>query len=456
MKKLMLVLLLLKALNSFGQIQIGTQQNTNVKKPLQVVTGTLKVICGADGELSVDGESQGDVSEGEIKKLSVKASSDLIVQLKPTDGRKTVRIIVNVSQGKEEAIELDTDGNSEVKYNASLLLETTMDAKVLINNKIRGYISAGNPEVFGVQAGTNIVEVQSVSGDLYIGEGEEPYYSLKETIDFKSSNQSYKIFDLLKLKEIEEEIERKKEEAELEEKRKKEEAKQAEKNNFTNAERKRSSLEMESYLSKYPNGSNVSEAKSYIPVFKEEEFWNKADKSASSELLWQYLDKYPNGKFRVQAQTKIKDYDDKAWKLAQNANSIDSYQNYLKNYPSGAYRILAVKSLETVKDIALKKYNKEQYEIHMNAYLSYKSKAKLNMFSGVIFTGFFSAGLVLGGISAYKFIDGQSQSGLYMGLGLGGFFGGLFGLAQEPFSSYRSDKANARNSKSEAQKYKYF
>jgi hypothetical protein len=188
-----LIILLLCNIKLQGQIQIGTPNTQLTSKPVQTNVGTLKIICGADGELMIDGESKGNVEEGEIKKITVKAGA-LIIEIKPFDGRQSVREIVNVEASKEKAIELNVEGKAETKYNSSILIETTLSGNVKINGDLRGYVNAGSPSVFGVTPGINIIEIENPDGK----------YRIRETVESKSSTQGYKKFDLLNQKKQEE------------------------------------------------------------------------------------------------------------------------------------------------------------------------------------------------------------------------------------------------------------
>jgi formylglycine-generating enzyme required for sulfatase activity len=186
MQKLLLFVLMLSLSSGiYAQFEIPTTKpKTNT--PPTVTTGTLKVICGADGELLIDGETKGQVSENEIKKITLKPGK-VIVQLKPADGRKMLTEIVTVTSGKEDALALIVEASVATKYNSTLLLESTLSANVKINGESRGLLNANSPTTFGVIAGTNIVLLESLDGK----------YRLTETLECKSSNQTYRKIDLL-------------------------------------------------------------------------------------------------------------------------------------------------------------------------------------------------------------------------------------------------------------------
>ena len=106
----------------------------------------------------------------------------------------------------------------------------------------------------------------------------------------------------------------------------------------------------EGYLSQYPNGLHVREAKELIDdcAFK------NAQKENTQSAYNTYITLYPQGRHIKQARELA---DQCAFKEAQAANSLEAYERYLTSFPDGLHK-------EEVK-VIIKKLIEEKFQASM-------------------------------------------------------------------------------------------
>ena len=144
----------------------------------------------------------------------------------------------------------------------------------------------------------------------------------------------------------------------------------------------------ELYLAEYPTGKYAAEAKNRIDKFKQDELlhlkelertkWREAQSLDSKNAYNAYITAYPNGEFVADARSNIKAIETNEerakWLEDQKLNTKDSYQSYLSAYPNGEFAANArtgINALETKEDQA--KWDEVQILNRKTAFKSYLS-----------------------------------------------------------------------------------
>jgi len=118
--------------------------------------------------------------------------------------------------------------------------------------------------------------------------------------------------------------------------------------------RSNSSFSYKKHLDSYPNGKNVSEAKSlYAKAVKDEkhlEDWNKAKSLNTIRAYEQYLSQNPSSKYSDSARSGITEIITSDWNKAKSKNSIDAYNSFIVTYPNSSFVTEARKKTTDIID----------------------------------------------------------------------------------------------------------
>ena len=88
----------------------------------------------------------------------------------------------------------------------------------------------------------------------------------------------------------------------------------------------------EAYLSYYPSGAHVAEAKDALSVIDENELWAKACRAGTAEAYKQYLDSTKVGTYKSAAKENIgKIIDQEKWSKALTEKTEDSFKGYIED-----------------------------------------------------------------------------------------------------------------------------
>lgn len=82
-------------------------------------------------------------------------------------------------------------------------------------------------------------------------------------------------------------------------------------------------------------------------VTNEFELWNKACKKNTIKAYNGYISAYPDGKYILDAKNRITDLrDDKCWRDAGKENPVEGYKKYLSLYPNGRHKEEALRAID--------------------------------------------------------------------------------------------------------------
>jgi TonB family protein len=102
------------------------------------------------------------------------------------------------------------------------------------------------------------------------------------------------------------------------------------------------------YISSYPNGDYVAQARQGIrdlEIAEEKRVWDDAVILNRKSAFDSYLKAYPSGTYTAQAKAKIKEFERSEevakWNEADSLKTVAGYQEYLKLYPTGEFASLA-------------------------------------------------------------------------------------------------------------------
>lgn len=94
----------------------------------------------------------------------------------------------------------------------------------------------------------------------------------------------------------------------------------------------------EHYISLFPSGKHLVEAKAVIHELEEENVWQTALKNNTQASLSKYIRTYQNGKYYVEAIKKLKALEEENyWKSANIKSSYSAYLDYVMKFPAGKY-----------------------------------------------------------------------------------------------------------------------
>lgn len=92
---------------------------------------------------------------------------------------------------------------------------------------------------------------------------------------------------------------------------------------------------------------------------EEFELWNHACKKNTIKAYNGYISAYPDGKYILDAKNRITDLrDDKCWRDAGKENPVEGYKKYLSLYPNGRHKEEALRAVDEYTKIK-KKLKKE-------------------------------------------------------------------------------------------------
>lgn len=108
------------------------------------------------------------------------------------------------------------------------------------------------------------------------------------------------------------------------------------------------------FVQKYPDSAEASQAREWIAVKEEDEYWNIARERNRISTYRDYNNKYPKGRFLVESWERIEAIEhDQVWNDAIKKGTIQAYRDYLEAYPDGPY---VEKANEEINEIIEKKY----------------------------------------------------------------------------------------------------
>ena len=80
---------------------------------------------------------------------------------------------------------------------------------------------------------------------------------------------------------------------------------------------------------------------------EEFELWNHACKKNTIKAYNGYISAYPDGKYILDAKNRITDLrDDNCWSIAARENTIEGYKKYLSLYPNGRHKAEASRAID--------------------------------------------------------------------------------------------------------------
>ena len=115
-----------------------------------------------------------------------------------------------------------------------------------------------------------------------------------------------------------------------------------EKSNYEKACQKGTLAAYNEYLSMYPKGKYVQDARMRVAEIErknEQDLYDYAAKVETSQAYEAYLKKYPNGRYAQEARGRVDDME--LWKKAKSANTIAAYRNYLSASKNKSFSQLA-------------------------------------------------------------------------------------------------------------------
>lgn len=93
------------------------------------------------------------------------------------------------------------------------------------------------------------------------------------------------------------------------------------------------------YLSSYPTGRHVQDARSR----HDQRSWEEAIEANTVRAFTRYLEEHPQGANSAEAQGRI---EERRWETAQATDSVAAYEEYVENHPQGRHGVEASRRLE--------------------------------------------------------------------------------------------------------------
>src|SRR5262249_341208 len=115
------------------------------------------------------------------------------------------------------------------------------------------------------------------------------------------------------------------------------------------------------YLKEFPQGAHAAEANNFLAAEirkqKEEADWQSAKRENTQVTYRHYISAYPDGKYVPEARIALANLErieearreDDAWRQAVSNNSIAGYQAYLNVYPQGRYQADARRTMDELR-----------------------------------------------------------------------------------------------------------
>ena len=126
----------------------------------------------------------------------------------------------------------------------------------------------------------------------------------------------------------------------------------------------------EYYISWYPKGAHVEEARNALKNWDETQMWNDVRKENTEAAYKSYLDQYPSGLFVLEAQRGINVLkDEAAWQQALDTDTSVAYLNYINLNPSGSH-LMEASQRKKAADVAEKMQKEEAEKMLRNPSLS--------------------------------------------------------------------------------------
>jgi len=141
--------------------------------------------------------------------------------------------------------------------------------------------------------------------------------------------------------------------------------------------RKNTKEAFEHYISLFPVGKHLAEAKAIIHELEEEAVWQAALKHKTQTSLSNYIKAYAHGKYYVEAIKELKILEEENyWKSTIVQNTYSGFLDYVLKYPNGKY------SAQAKTKIATFEANKEQEQALLKekkAWADKKAKAETDL-----------------------------------------------------------------------------
>lgn len=105
------------------------------------------------------------------------------------------------------------------------------------------------------------------------------------------------------------------------------------------------------YISEFPDGKHSDEARKVISEKEELIAWSCLNKSSSSSEISGFMKSFPNGKFSKEASSLLsKAKESECFAAKASTNTVKGYSEYLKRYPKGVYVEEARNRIDKIKE----------------------------------------------------------------------------------------------------------